>query len=80
MNFRQKLLLLLSETGAKQKELAALLGIDPSRMSRICTGKLEPTLVEALLISRKFGVSLEWMADDASDWGDRVMACNCYRS
>ena len=44
------------EMGLTQKGLADLIGISPSRLSDLLSGKCEPTLKTARIISRKLGV------------------------
>lgn len=46
----------MEEMGLSQKGLAELLGISPSRVSDLVTGKCEPTLKLARTISRKLDI------------------------
>ena len=47
----------LYEKGITQNKLAEMLGISPARVSEIMTGKCEPTLKVARLISQKLDIS-----------------------
>ncbi|MBQ6064690.1 MAG: helix-turn-helix domain-containing protein [Prevotella sp.] len=49
----------LEEMNLSQAKLAQMLGISPSRMSRILTGKSEPTLKMGRIISQKLNIQPE---------------------
>ena len=51
----------MAERGMTQKELAALLGVSPSRISEYMTGKSEPTLRVARLLNQKLDIDADFI-------------------
>lgn len=51
----------MAERGITQKELAALLGVSPSRVSEYMTGKAEPTLRVARLLNKKLDIDADFI-------------------
>lgn len=69
MTFPEKMAILLRERDWKPAKLQAMLAdvAAESTVSNWIDGKNPPSLAGALRIAREFGVSLEYLADDAMD-------------
>ncbi|WP_124019531.1 helix-turn-helix domain-containing protein [Flavobacterium laiguense] len=52
---------LINKEKISQKELSVILKVDPSQISKILQGKLQPTLAQIMEISSIFKVSLDWL-------------------
>lgn len=70
MKFDAKLRKLLDAQGLSQSELAAAIGLQPSRVSRWARGEGEPTRVQLVRLARALGVTADFLADDAQDEPD----------
>jgi len=67
MDIASKLNNLLSQKGLSQRDLARILGESKDRINRWFTGTQVPDVKSALRLARVFGVSVEYLADDAID-------------
>ena len=56
-----RIILLLKESGKKQKDLAELLSITGASVSNMCSGKTTPSNQNMALICKTFGVNREWL-------------------
>lgn len=53
--------------GLNNSQLAELVGTYPTQVGRWCSGQYTPRLHEAVGLARAFGVSLDYLVDDAQD-------------
>ena len=51
----------MAERGITQTELAGLLGVSPSRISKYMTGEAEPTLKVARLLNQKLDIDADFI-------------------
>jgi transcriptional regulator with XRE-family HTH domain len=68
MEFAKKLSRLLKDHRYSQEMLARELDVSQNQISKWCRGVTIPDLKESAAIARIFGVSMEWLADDAADY------------
>src|SRR6056297_1663901 len=71
--FAQKLKKVREETGLSQKDLAEKLGIGPVTMNRIEKGSQPPDSQVLITLRRLFGVDLNWLLIDDSDFQNARM-------
>jgi transcriptional regulator with XRE-family HTH domain len=85
MRFGQKLEMLLARSKIRPIDLAAMLEIDPSGVSRWIAGTQKITLERAMIVAKKLGVTLDYLMDDEQDEPvdrlppDEVNVLNVYR-
>jgi len=70
-HFGQRVKILMAARGFKtQAKLAAVTGLDPSVVSRICNGRYNPTDEE----KQKIKVALRWPSDDQAEAAFAILA------
>jgi transcriptional regulator with XRE-family HTH domain len=67
MTIAQKVRELMTEKGISGADVARATNLPHSRVSELLHGKRYPSLDQALSLSRLFGVSVEYLADDSID-------------
>ena len=67
MTFQEKMALIVSRHKLSYDELADAIGVHRGKPSRWIAEGVTPKLDDAFKIARRFGVSLEWLADDARE-------------
>ena len=68
MTFSEKLIRLRRREGLSQEALAEALGVSRQAVSRWEQGTALPDGAKLLPCARYFGVSVDWLLDDARDW------------
>ena len=68
MTFSEKLIRLRRREGLSQEALAEVLGVSRQAVSRWEQGTALPDGGKLLPCARHFGVSVDWLLDDAQDW------------
>ena len=68
MTFSEKLIRLRRREGLSQEVLAEVLGVSRQAVSRWEQGTALPDGGKLLPCARHFGVSVDWLLDDAQDW------------
>ena len=68
MTFSEKLIRLRRREGLSQEVLAEVLGVSRQAVSRWEQGTALPDGAKLLPCARHFGVSVDWLLDDAQDW------------
>ena len=68
MTFSEKLIRLRRREGLSQEVLAEVLGVSRQAVSRWEQGTALPDGGKLLPCARQFGVSVDWLLDDAQDW------------
>ena len=68
MTFSEKLIRLRRREGLSQEALAEVLGVSRQAVSRWEQGTALPDGAKLLPCARQFGVSVDWLLDDAQDW------------
>ena len=68
MTFSEKLIRLRRREGLSQEALAEVLGVSRQAVSRWEQGTALPDSAKLLPCARHFGVSVDWLLDDALDW------------
>ena len=68
MTFSEKLIRLRKREGLSQEALAEVLGVSRQAVSRWEQGTALPDGGKLLPCARQFGVSVDWLLDDAQDW------------
>ena len=68
MTFSEKLIRLRKREGLSQEALAEALGVSRQAVSRWEQGTALPDGAKLLPCARHFGVSVDWLLDDARDW------------
>ena len=68
MTFSEKLIRLRKREGLSQEVLAEVLGVSRQAVSRWEQGTALPDGAKLLPCARHFGVSVDWLLDDAQDW------------
>jgi DNA-binding XRE family transcriptional regulator len=68
MTFSEKLIRLRRREGLSQEALAEVLGVSRQAVSRWEQGTALPDGAKLLPCARHFGVSVDWLLDDAQDW------------
>jgi len=72
-HFGQRVKILMAARGFKtQSRLAAVTGLDPSVVSRICNGRYNPTDEER----RKIKAALDWPSDDQAEVAFEILVGN----
>lgn len=70
MTFTEKLIRLRKREGLSQEELAQYLDVSRQAISRWEQGTAMPDAGNLLKLRRRFSVSVDWLIDDAYDWGN----------
>ena len=68
MNFSEKLIRLRKREGISQEELASYLEVSRQAVSRWEQGTALPDAGNLLKLRQRFGVSLDWLLEDAQGW------------
>ena len=68
MNFSKKLIRLRKREGISQEELASYLEVSRQAVSRWEQGTALPDAGNLLKLRQRFGVSLDWLLEDAQGW------------
>jgi transcriptional regulator with XRE-family HTH domain len=68
MTFGRKLEHLMVEHGTNRFKLSKRMGLGNATVNRWVDGTSKPSMVDAFRLAREFGVSLDWLADDAQDY------------
>ncbi len=71
MTFSEKLIRLRRREGLSQEALAETLGVSRQAVSRWEQGTALPDSAKLLPCARYFGVSVDWLLDEARGWEDR---------
>ena len=77
MTFSEKLIRLRKREGVSQEELAAYLEVSRQAVSRWEQGTALPDAGNLLKLRQRFGVSVDWLLEDAKSWeaqADRPVA------
>lgn len=77
MNFSEKLIRLRKREGISQEELASYLEVSRQAVSRWEQGTALPDAGNLLKLRQRFGVSVDWLLEDAKSWeaqADRPVA------
>ena len=77
MTFSEKLIRLRKREGVSQEELAAYLEVSRQAVSRWEQGTALPDTGNLLKLRQRFGVSVDWLLEDAKSWeaqADRPVA------
>jgi DNA-binding XRE family transcriptional regulator len=62
-----KIRMLRDRHGLRNADLAKLVGTNDQQVGRWCSGAYPPNLRQAVCLARTFGVSLDYLVDDAQD-------------
>ena len=68
MNFSEKLIRLRKREGISQEELASYLEVSRQAVSRWEQGTALPDAGNLLKLRQRFGVSVDWLLEDAQGW------------
>ena len=68
MNFSEKLIRLRKREGISQEELASYLEVSRQAVSRWEQGAALPDAGNLLKLRQRFGVSVDWLLEDAQGW------------
>ena len=68
MNFSEKLIRLRKREGISQEELASYLAVSRQAVSRWEQGTALPDAWNLLKLRQRFGVSVDWLLEDAQGW------------
>ena len=74
MNFSEKLIRLRKREGVSQEELASYLEVSRQAVSRWEQGTALPDAGNLLKLRQRFGVSVDWLLEDAKGWGFQTVA------
>lgn len=67
MQLPKKIRMLRDRHGFRNADLAKLVGTSDQQVGRWCSGAYPPNLRQAVCLARIFGVSLDYLVDDALD-------------